>query len=55
VYREIEGWNEDISGLRDYYDLPAALRSYITYIENETGIPVTMVSVGPDRKETIFR
>ncbi len=55
VYTEMKGWNSDISGIRKYEDLPAPLTDYISFIEKESGIPVTMVSVGPDRKETIFR
>jgi adenylosuccinate synthase len=55
VYTELEGWSDDIMGNRDYNDLPAALKKYIEFIEKETGVPVTMVSVGPDREETIFR
>jgi adenylosuccinate synthase len=54
-YREFSGWNEDISSVRDYDKLPRSLKHYIDFIEKETGVPVTMVSVGPDRKETIFR
>jgi adenylosuccinate synthase len=55
VFTEFEGWEEDITGFREFEELPAALRKYIEFIEKETGVPVTMVSVGPDRKETIFR
>ncbi len=55
VYTEIPGWEEDITAARDFVDLPAALKNYIEYIEKHTGVPVTMVSVGPDREETIFR
>jgi adenylosuccinate synthase len=55
VYKEIEGWEDDISGIREYDKLPASLKNYINYVERETGVPVTMVSVGPDRAETIFR
>jgi adenylosuccinate synthase len=55
VYTELKGWNEEITGFREYDDLPAALKRYIEFIEKQTGVPVTMVSVGPDRKETIFR
>ena len=47
--------SEDITGIRDYNELPAALKKYVEFIEKETGVPVTMVSVGPDREETIFR
>jgi adenylosuccinate synthase len=55
VYTELPGWKSDISGIRDYTKLPGALKSFIEFIENQTGVPVTMVSVGPDRAETIFR
>jgi len=55
VYREMKGWIEDISGIRSYDKLPSALRDYIDFIEKETGIPVNIVSVGPDRSETIIR
>jgi len=55
VYTELQGWNEDITGIRSFNELPGALKKYIDFVENRTGVPVTMVSVGPDRKETIFR
>ncbi len=55
VYTELPGWQENISAIREYDELPDTLKQYIEFIETETGIPVTMVSVGPDRKETIFR
>jgi adenylosuccinate synthase len=55
VYTDMKGWTEDISEIREYDKLPEALKNYIKFIEIQTGIPVTMVSVGPDREETIFR
>jgi adenylosuccinate synthase len=55
VYTEIKGWQEEISSIKKYDKLPEALKHFIGFIENETGVPVTMVSVGPDREETIFR
>jgi len=55
VYTELEGWEEDITGYREFKDLPSALKMFIEFIENQVGVPVTMVSVGPDREETIFR
>ena len=55
VYHEFEGWEEVLTGYREFEELPSALKKYIEFIEKQTGIPVTMVSVGPDRKETIFR
>ena len=55
VYTEMEGWKENISGIRDYDKLPGSLKKFTSYIEKETGVPVTMLSVGPDREETIVR
>jgi adenylosuccinate synthase len=55
IFTELEGWEEDISGYRNFDDLPVALKIFIEFIEKQTGVPVTMVSVGPDREETIFR
>ncbi len=55
VYKDMTGWEEDISVVREFNKLPAPLRKYIEFIEKQTGVPVTMVSVGPDREETIFR
>ncbi|CAN5614415.1 adenylosuccinate synthase [soil metagenome] len=55
VYDELKGWNQDLTGLTDVDDLPAEMHSYISYIENATGLPITIVSVGPDRKQTLLR
>jgi adenylosuccinate synthase len=55
VYEEMEGWNEDLTGIREFEKLPGSLKRYIEFIEKHTGVPVTFVSVGADRKETIFR
>ncbi len=55
IYREFKGWKTDITGCRTYEELPQELKDYITFIEEETGIPVGVVSVGPNRDETIIR
>lgn len=55
VYTEMDGWENDITGIRDFKKLPESLKKFIEFIEKETGVPVTMVSVGPDREETIIR
>lgn len=55
VFIEMNGWKKDITDIRDYDKLPSALRDYVGFIEKETGIPVDMISVGPDRSETIIR
>lgn len=55
IYETMPGWSEDISGCRAYGDLPLATRNYIARIEAVLGIPVAIVSVGPDRDQTIIR
>ena len=55
VYTELNGWEEILTGKREFKELPDALKRYIEFIEKQTGVPVTLVSVGPDREETIFR
>jgi adenylosuccinate synthase len=55
IYETFEGWAGDITGVRRFDDLPAAARRYVLRIEEVTGIPVTMVSVGPEREQLIFR
>ena len=55
VYREFKGWNRQLSDIREEKDFPAELKDYISFIEKETGVPIYLVSVGPDREETIIR
>lgn len=55
VYEEIPGWQSDISELKDYADLPSQVRDYVDKIENWTGCPVVLVSVGPRRDQTLQR
>ena len=55
VYESLPGWNVDLTGMRKSQDLPAALNDYIVYLENALEIPITVVSVGPDRSQTILR
>ena len=55
VYTEFEGWSEDLRKMNNINQLPQNLKKYISFLENELKIPITIVSVGPDRKETIFR
>jgi len=55
VYREFKGWKKDLSGITDYNDLPDETKDYIRFIEDETCIPVKMISVGPNRDQIIFR
>jgi adenylosuccinate synthase len=55
IYREFKGWEADITNIKTYKALPLELKQYIEFIEKETKLPVTVVSVGPDREETIWR
>ena len=55
VYKTLPGWNTDISGCRSYEDLPNEAKKYIEAIEEITEVKVKMVSVGPDREQTIIR
>jgi len=55
VLETIKGWNKDVEAADKYSDLPAELKSYVSYIEEKVGVPVKIVSVGPDRTETIFK
>lgn len=55
VYKEIKGWNTSITSCKADSDLPDELIDYIRFIENETGVPVSIVSVGPERNSTVFR
>jgi len=55
VYTEMKGWNKDLTGITNMDAAPSELVDYIEYIEKELNIPITIVSVGPDRKQTIIR
>ncbi|UUV21126.1 adenylosuccinate synthase [Flavobacterium sp. CBA20B-1] len=55
VYVEKKGWKQDLTGLTNYTDLPEELKEYITFIEEYVGVPIKVVSVGPDRKQTIMK
>jgi adenylosuccinate synthase len=50
----VEGWDEDITGVRDYADLPQKARDYVKRIEDISGIAPVIISVGPDREETLL-
>ena len=53
VYEDIPGWNKDLTGLTSYSEAPEALKNYVKYLEQHLQVPVTTVSVGPDRKQTL--
>ena len=53
-YKEVTGWQKDITALSSIYQLPDNVNSYIKIIEDFVGVSVSIVSVGPDRKQTLF-
>ena len=55
IYTDFEGWAEDLTEMNNESTLPKTLNTYIDFLEKELQIPIKVVSVGPDRKQTIFR
>ena len=55
IYTEFKGWKADLTGMTTYEELPKELKSYIEFIEKEVEVPIKIVSVGPDRKQTILK
>lgn len=55
IYEELPGWKTTLSSARSMEDLPKAFTDYVEYIERQVGVPVKILSVGPDREETILR
>ena len=55
IYTEFKGWKQDLTGLTTFDSLPKELKDYIEFIEKEVEVPIKIVSVGPDRKQTITR
>ena len=55
IYEEIEGWNEDITQIDNYHDLPDNFKKYVNFLEKNLELEIKIVSVGPNRKQTIIR
>lgn len=55
VYQTLPGWKTDLTGIKDYKNLPKELLDYITFIEEDINVPITIISVGPNRAQTIFK
>ena len=53
VYKELPGWRQDTAGVRHFEDLPVEAQSYVRFIENVLGVPICLVSVGPEREQAI--
>jgi len=55
VYKTMKGWYCSLDGVRTYEEFPVALKDYVTYLEMELQVPIKLVSIGPDRTQTILR
>ncbi|WP_299112897.1 adenylosuccinate synthase [uncultured Winogradskyella sp.] len=55
IYTEVKGWSEDLTAMTEASELPKEFNDYVAFLEKELYIPITIVSVGPDRKQTIVR
>lgn len=55
VYLDLKGWKTDLTATTSAAEMPLELNDYIAFIERETGVPISIVSVGPDRKQTLLR
>ena len=55
VYKEFKGWNKDLSQITREEELPFEFMNYVRFIEKELNVPITVISLGPDRVQTIFR
>lgn len=55
VYMEFKGWNQDLTGIRREEDLPQAFKDYVKFMEDYLGVPIRIISLGPDREATIER
>ncbi len=55
VYKEFKGWKKDLSKITKEEDLPYEFMNYVRFIEKEVGVPIKIISLGPDRSQTIIR
>lgn len=55
IFTEMLGWSEDLTQMTNEDQFPDSFKAYIAFIEKEVGVPITLVSVGPDRAQTILR
>jgi adenylosuccinate synthase len=55
VYVELPGWKTDMTAMQSENEFPEEFNAYLSFLEDELGVPVKIVSVGPDREQTIIR
>ncbi|MCU0423129.1 MAG: adenylosuccinate synthase [Bacteroidia bacterium] len=55
LFKTFKGWHEDLTQIKTYQQLPESFKAYMTYIEEQVGLPLSVISVGPDREQTIIK
>ena len=55
IYVELPGWQTDLTHMLSEDEFPEEFNAYLSFLEDELGVPIKIVSVGPDRKQTIIR
>ncbi len=55
IYKEMKGWSKDLTGITALDELPVELTDYVSYLEKELNVPITFISVGPDRNQTLIK
>lgn len=55
IYETLPGWKEDLSAYTDFESMPQTFKDYVKFLEDKLGVPIVILSVGPDRKQTIVR
>lgn len=55
IYKELKGWNTDMTSMKSAEEFPTEFKAYIDFLESELNVPICIVSVGPDRSQTIIR
>ncbi len=55
IYEEIPGWQKDMTKIKSEEEFPAEFKAYVAFLEKELNVPITILSVGPDREQTIVR
>lgn len=55
LLKEFKGWSEDLTGLRKFEELPLNFKAYMEYVEEQVGLKMSVISIGPDREQTIVR
>ena len=55
IYKDLKGWRQDLTQLSSYDDVSQNLKEYVQFLEQELQVPIKIVSVGPDRTQTLIR